>query len=175
MVLVIMVPAVTMLTKLHCLCRASRWRAPFPLPESPRNDRSTRRAEAAAPRRSDLASPGVDFLERVGADLLVVHGPVGTRRPADGPASGSVQGQGRGPRWPLAVQDESVWMLREPGDVALVVVHELNDHAHDCGTGEPGTQRTPRSTSTCRNGTGLAARRPLSKASSKLARCSIAA
>ena len=79
------------------------------------------RAESARPRRSDLACPGVDFLERVGADLLVVHGPVAARCPADGPASRSVQGQGRGPRWPLAVQDVPVWMIGEPGDVALVV------------------------------------------------------
>ena len=116
---------------------------------TPRNDRSVWRAEPAAPRRSDLPGPGVDFLERVGADLLVVHGPGGTRRPADGPARCPVQGQVRRSWWPLAVQDVPVWMISKPGDVAVVVVHELDDHVHDCCTGGPGTRRTPRWPSTC--------------------------
>jgi hypothetical protein len=28
-------------------------------------------------------------------------------------------------------------MFGQPGDVALVVIHELDDHAHDCCTGGP--------------------------------------
>jgi hypothetical protein len=41
-------------------------------------------------------------------------------------------------------------MISQPGDVAVVVVHELDDYVRDCDTGEPGTQRTPKSTSTSR-------------------------
>ena len=44
------------------------------------------------------------------------------------------KGQVRRSWRPLAVQDESVWMLRKPSDIAIVVVHELNDHAPDCVT-----------------------------------------
>jgi hypothetical protein len=33
-------------------------------------------------------------------------------------------------------------MISQPGNVALVVVHELDDHVRDCGTGGPGTGTT---------------------------------
>jgi len=105
-----------------------------------RNGRSARRAEAAAPWWSDLTRPGFDFRERVGADLLVVHGPVAARCPADGPARRAVQGQGRGSWRSLAVQHEPAWMISQPGNVALVVVHELDEHVHDCGTGGRGRE-----------------------------------
>jgi len=100
---VIMVLAMATLTKAHLVAGRT-------VAGTPRNGRSARCAEPAAPRWSDLPGPGGDFLERVGADLLIVGGPVGTRCHADGPARRAVQGQGRRSWWPLAVQDVPVWM-----------------------------------------------------------------
>src|ERR1039458_7744306 len=90
MVLVIMVLAVTMLTKVHYLCRGLTVASTFSTTGPARNDQSTTRAEAAAPRRSDLPHPlsfegcALDDLESKGlpgrADLSYVRAPRHSRR-----------------------------------------------------------------------------------------------
>ena len=59
--------------------------------------KSSRFADAAARRRSALASPGAYLIERVAADHLVGHGPIRDLAPVslDGPAGRSVQYQVR--------------------------------------------------------------------------------